>query len=274
MDLPSLRLESPGQRPWVQKLALDSLPSPSPSQPNLQLQNLATKHWRKIRDNVFANSFISELQKEEMEEEREHNYISASEASSPQSPTDKSWIASPDASISLGPVAPQGPAPAVQLLQAQLQEATEEIERLYSEKEDVEHMLKQVRRSSFRLEHLPDFPEPESPEDASELLPAEEPQLSPAAVFDRKASMRNLSPSIALSEFPEEQWNSEHFAELLAEERRLRNQENDLWEIMRSHLEEKQTELELEVAAAYGEAEAAMERRKPSFQCQQFKVCY
>lgn len=267
MDLPSLHLESPGQRPWVQKLALDSLPSPSPSQPNLQLQNLATKHWRKIRDNVFANSFVSELQKEEMEEERERqNYISASEASSPQSPTDKSWIGSPDVSISLGPVAPQGPAPAVQLLQAQLQEATEEIERLYSEKEDVEHMLKQVRRSSFRLEHLPDFPEPESPEDvSSELLPAE-PQLSPAmAVFDRKASMRNLGQSIALSEFAGfEKEQPEHYAELLAEERRLRNQENDLWEIMRSNLEEKQTELELEVAAAFGEAEAAMERRKPS----------
>lgn len=260
MDLPSLHLESPGQRPWVQKLALDSLPSPSPSQHNLQLQNLATKHWRKIRNNIFANSFseLSELQKED----EEYNiYTSASEASSPQSPR-KPWIGSPDVSASLGPGRPVRPAPAVQLLQAQLQEATEEIERLYTEKEDVEQVLKQVRRNSIRKQ----LPDPDSPEEVSvESLPEEVPEMSMSmsmmsmslspSVFDRKALHRNLT----LAEYPEEQ---ENYAELLAEERRLRNEENDAWEILRSNLEEKQAELQLEVTAAFGEAEAAMERPK------------
>ena len=253
MDLPNLRLESPGQRPWVQKLALDSLPSPSPSQPNLQLQNLATKHWRKIRDNIFANSFA---EPEKSEDEEYNIYTSASEASSPQSPTGKPWIGSPEVeSTSL----PLRPAPAVQLLQAQLQEATEEIERLYNEKEDVEHMLKQVRRSSFRLEQLPD---PESPEDISvEPLP-DGPDMSMTlsvsmspSIFDRRALHRNLTLT---SDYPLEK--EENYAELLAEERRLRGSENDAWEILRSTLEEKQTELQLEVAAALGEAEAAIER--------------
>ena len=257
MDLPSLHLESPVQRPWVQKLALDSLPSPSPSQHNLQLQNLATKHWRKIRNNIFANSF-SELQKED----EEYNiYTSASEASSPQSPR-KPWIGSPEVSASLGPVLRPAPAPAVQLLQAQLQEATEEIERLYTEKEDVEQVLKQVRRNSIRLEQLPD---PDSPEEVSvEPLPEEVPEMSMSmsmmsmslspSVFDRKALHRHLT----LAESPWEE--QENYVELLAEERRLRNEENDAWEILRSNLEEKQAELQLEVSAAFGEAEAAMER--------------
>ena len=78
--------------------------------------------------------------------------------------------------------------------------------------------------------------------------------LSPS-VFDRKALHRNLT----LAEYPEEQ---ENYVELLAEERRLRNEENDAWEILRSNLEEKQAELQLEVTAAFGEAEAAMERPK------------
>ena len=257
MDLPSLQLESPGQRPWVQKLALDSLPSPSPSQHNLRLQNLATKHWRKIRSNIFANSF-SELQKED----EEYNiYTSASEASSPQSPK-KPWIGSPDVSTSLGPVLRPAPAPAVQLLQAQLQEATEEIERLYTEKEDVEQVLKQVRRNSIRLEQLPD---PGSPEEVSvEPLPEEVPEMSMSmmsmslspSVFDRKALHRTLT----LAEFPWEE--QENYAELFAEERRLRNEENDAWEVLRTNLEEKQAELQLEVTAAFAEAEAAMERPK------------
>lgn len=258
MDLPNLRLESPGQRPWVQKLALDSLPSPSPgAQPNLQLQNLATKHWRKMRDQVFAKSFVSELQKaaEEDEEDEEYNIYTtvSSEASSPQSPQTpkKPWSGSPD--VSMVPTS----VPALQLLQAQLQEATEEIERLYSEKEDVEHMLKQVRRSSIRLEHIPD---PDSPqEEITEPLQAA-PQMSPLAMFDRRVIQRNLTLT---SDFPVDH-EPEHYAELLAEERRLRNQETDAWEIERSNLEDKQSELRMEVAAALGEAEAAMERRELS----------
>ena len=258
MDLPNLRLESPGQRPWVQKLALDSLPSPSPgAQPNLQLQNLATKHWRKMRDQVFAKSFVSELQKaeEEDEEDEEYNIYTtvSSEASSPQSPETpkKPWSGSPD--VSMVPTS----VPALQLLQAQLQEATEEIERLYSEKEDVEHMLKQVRRSSIRLEHIPD---PDSPQEELTEPLQEAPQMSPLTMFDRRVIQRNLTLT---SEFPVDH-EPEHYAELLAEERRLRNQETDAWEIERSNLEDKESELRMEVAAALGEAEAAMERRELS----------
>ena len=251
-DLPPLHLpiESPEQSTW-RKLALDSLGSPrSP-----HFQKLARDHWRRVRKQVISGSFISGLQrkireKQEESEGEEYNIYSSSNPSSPKSPHSP-WNGDGAGNSTSHPH--------VLLLQTQLQEAAEEIERLYTEKDDVEHELHQVRRSSLRLEQAPSPLSPRSPEGPDQVSVAcqcgEMPMQSPY----RLAFPRGMTSSMLLSpEGPESE--AEKLADLLSEERRLMTEEVATWEIERKELEDEQAELKHEMAAALLEAEAAVER--------------
>ena len=239
MDLPTLHLESP--KPWVQ-LALDSLQSPSAAAPGSpgELQRLATKHWRKVRANVFASAFISELQKssktnlsqDSLEEEggEEYNIYASSEPSVPSSPGSPK-----ESNFHL--------LQNHHLLQNQLQEASEEIERLYSEKEDVEQRLQQMRRSSMQVS------EPEIAEKVSVGCQCNR-HMQECHSVNQNAP---LSPPSPLSRKPKESRESREMLE--AEAKAI------AWEVER-HSEER--ELQWELREALSEVQAAQERREPS----------
>ena len=229
LDVPTLHLESP--KPWVQ-LALDSLQSPSATAPGSpgELQRLATKHWRKVRANVFASAFISELQKnlsqDSVEEEaEEYNIYASSEPSVPSSPSSPK-----ESNFHL--------LQNHHLLQNQLQEASEEIERLYSEKEDVEHRLQQMRRSSMQIS------EPEIAEKVSVGCQCN--RLKEHAPF----SPSPLSP-VQLMREPSERKPSRESLE--AEAAAI------AWEVER---QSQERELQWELRAALSEVQAAQERRE------------
>ncbi|CAK9020226.1 unnamed protein product [Durusdinium trenchii] len=265
-DWPTLEVESPQNprdlRVNVRKLQhlpglpLDSLGStgqPGSTSDFSFQQRVATKHWRTVRAQLKAHTFILGLQKKQQAKESEkeeegdeegeyYNIHSSSEQSSPKSPNAAGWTQNPH----------------VQLLQSQLEEATEEIERLYTEKEDVEHLLHEVRRnssrSSIRLEHIPT---PMSPERVSVACQCEEMPPSVPSPMGRRAFSKTPVSPLSPEVDDEERLDRR---DLLEFERRLFLEDAAAWEIERTELEDKQAQLEGEVANALREAEEAAER--------------
>ena len=269
-DWPTLEVESPQNprdlRVNVRKLQhlpglpLDSLGStgqPGSTSDFSFQQRVATKHWRTVRAQLKAHTFILGLQKKQQAKESEkeeegdeegeyYNIHSSSEQSSPKSPNAAGWTQNPH----------------VQLLQSQLEEATEEIERLYTEKEDVEHLLHEVRRnssrSSIRLEHIPT---PMSPERVSVACQCEEMPPSVPSPMGRRAFSKTPVSPLSPEVDDEERLDRR---DLLEFERRLFLEDAAAWEIERTELEDKQAQLEGEVANALREAEEAAERGDPA----------